>query len=66
MVLMIERQEEGSICPLQHPIYFISEALIGAKTRYRQVQKLLYAVLITKRKLKNYLEVVSSVLMVER
>jgi hypothetical protein len=66
MALVIERQEEGCICPLPHPIYFISEALTGAKTRHRQVQKLLYVVLITKRNLKNYFEVVSSMVVVER
>lgn len=34
----------------------MSEILIGAKIRYPQIQKLLYAILITKRKLMNYFE----------
>ena len=35
-------------------MYFISEVLSNSKTRYSQLQKLLYAVLITKRKLRHY------------
>jgi hypothetical protein len=34
----------------------MSEILIGAKIRYPQIQKLLYAILIIKRKLMNYFE----------
>ena len=37
-------------------MYFISEVLSNSKTRYPQIQKLLYAVLITKRKLHHYFE----------
>ena len=37
-------------------MYFISEVLSDSKTRYSQIQKLLYAVLITKRKLRHYFE----------
>ena len=35
-------------------MYFISEVLSDSMTRYSQIQKLLYAVLITKRKLRHY------------
>ena len=37
-------------------MYFISEVLSDSKTCYPQIQKLLYTVLITKRKLRHYFE----------
>ena len=37
-------------------MYCISEVLSNSKTRYPQIQKLLYTVLITKRKLRHYFE----------
>jgi len=37
-------------------MYFISEVLSDSKTRYLQIQKLMYAVLIAKRKLRHYFE----------
>jgi hypothetical protein len=49
--LVVERTEEGRAYPVQHPVYFTSEALGPSKIRYPQVQKLLCAVLLTAPKL---------------
>jgi hypothetical protein len=42
--------------PVQRPVYFISEVLSETKIRYPQIQKLLYAVILTRRKLQHYFE----------
>ena len=47
--LVVERDEPGHVYKVQRPIYFISEVLGESKARYPQVQKLLYAILITSR-----------------
>jgi hypothetical protein len=49
-----EREEEGYIYKVQQPVYYISEVLIDSKIRYPHIQKLLYALLITSRKLRHY------------
>ena len=54
--LVVEREEKGHALKVQRPMYFISEVLSNLKTRYPQIQKLLYAVLITRRKLCHYFE----------
>jgi hypothetical protein len=38
-------------------VYFISKVLSDSKTRYSQMQKLVYAILMTKRKLRHYFDV---------
>jgi hypothetical protein len=48
--------EEGHAYPVQHSVYFISEVLGPSKIRYPQVQKLLYAVLLTACKLRHYFD----------
>jgi ribonuclease HI len=54
--LVVERAEEGHAYPVQHPVYFISEVLGPSKKKYPQVQKLLYAVLLTACKLCHYFD----------
>jgi hypothetical protein len=41
---------------IQRPVYYISEVLYEAKTRYLEVHKLLYAVLIASKKLCHYFQ----------
>jgi hypothetical protein len=54
--LVVERMEEGHAYLVQHPVYFISEVLGPSNIRYPQVQKLLYMVLLTTRKLRHYFD----------
>jgi hypothetical protein len=39
---------------VQWPVYFVSEVLSDSKTWYSHMQKLVYAILMTKRKLQHY------------
>jgi ribonuclease HI len=54
--IVVERREEGHALLVQRPVYFISEVLFETKIRYPQIQKLLYAVILTRRKLRHYFE----------
>ena len=49
--LVVERKEEGHVLKVQRPMYLISEVLSDSKAWYLRIQKLLYAMLIAKRKL---------------
>jgi hypothetical protein len=65
MVLVVERAaQEGrepkdsglatEVRTVQKPVYYVSEVLHEAKTRYLETHKLLYAVLVASRKLRHY------------
>jgi hypothetical protein len=53
---IVAEREEGHVYKVQRPIYYISEVLTYSKIRYPHIQKLLYALLITFRKLRHYFE----------
>jgi ribonuclease HI len=54
--IVVERREEGHALLVQRPVYFTSEVLSETNIRYPQIQKLLYAVILTRRKLRHYFE----------
>lgn len=56
VVVVVERQEPGHTQKVQCPVYFVSKVLSDAKTHYPHIQKLMYTVLIAKRKLLHYFE----------
>ena len=55
-VIVVERQEEGHALLVQRQVYYISKVLSETKTRYPQIQKLLYAVVLARHKLRHYFE----------
>jgi hypothetical protein len=54
--IIVEQQEDGHAYPVQRPVYFVSEVLSESKACYQPVQKLVYVVLITSRKLRHYFQ----------
>jgi hypothetical protein len=54
VALVVEREEPGRSQKVQRPVYFVSEVLSDSKTCYSQMQKLVYAILMTKHKLRLY------------
>lgn len=56
MAIVVERAEEGHAFGVQRSVYFISEVLSESKAHCPSIQKLLYAILITSRKLRHYFD----------
>jgi hypothetical protein len=56
VAIVVERPEEGHALPVQRSVYFISELLSETKICYPQIEKLLYTVILTRRKLRHYFE----------
>ena len=54
--IVVEHEEVGHPYKVQCLVDFFSEVLNESKTRYPQVQKLLYAILVTSHKLRHYFE----------
>jgi hypothetical protein len=54
--LVVEREEPGRSQKMQRLVYFVSEVLSDSKTRYSKMQKLVYAILMTKCKLRHYFD----------
>ena len=54
--MVVEQDKSGQVYKVQSPVYFISEVLNESKTRYPQIQKLIYTILITSGKLKHYFD----------
>jgi hypothetical protein len=54
--LVIEREEARHALKVQCLVYFFSEVLVDSMTRYPQIQKLLYTILIARRKLQHDFE----------
>jgi hypothetical protein len=55
-VIVVEQTEDGHALPVQRLVYYVSEVLSETKARYLQIQKLLYAVVLARRKLQHYFE----------
>jgi hypothetical protein len=53
-VLVQEEEEDAKV--LQKLVYYISEALSGAKLNYSEIEKIAYAILTASRKLKHYFQ----------
>jgi hypothetical protein len=52
--LVVESEESGHVLKVQRPVYFVSKVLIETKACYKQVQRLLYAMLMATKKLQHY------------
>jgi hypothetical protein len=53
---VVEREEPGRSQQVQRLVYVVGEVLSDSKTQYSQMQNLVYAILMTKRKLRHYFD----------
>src|SRR4051812_42135591 len=53
---MVEHLEEGKVQGIHRPIYYLSEVLNKSHQRYPHYQKLVYAVVMTSRKVSHYFD----------
>ena len=53
-VLVEEKEHESQL--KQFPIYFVSEALLGAKLNYTELEKVAYTIVMAYRKLNRYFQ----------
>lgn len=53
-VLVVEKEEHGKL--QQKPVYYVSEVLTGAKLNYSEIEKIVYALVVASRKLKQYFQ----------
>jgi hypothetical protein len=49
-------REQSKVRHKQLPVYFVSEALLGSKLFYSDLEKITYAVIMSARKLRHYFE----------
>ena len=50
------RENEQKKKVMQHPVYFVSSLLQGARSRYSGIQKVLFGLLMASRKLRHYFQ----------
>jgi hypothetical protein len=55
-IIIVETMEDGHVLLVQRSVYFVSEVLSETNVCYPQFKKLLYAVIITQRKLHHYFD----------
>src|ERR1044072_5012296 len=54
--LVVERTEEGKVQSIQRTIYYLSMLLTKSQPRYPYYQKLVYAIIMTSRKVSHYFD----------
>jgi hypothetical protein len=57
VAIVVERAESNTNHKIQYPVFFVSEVLSDSKSRYFNIMKLAYALLITAHKLSHYFQV---------